>query len=102
MTGATSAGKIGTSEVYRLTNLTFISMRGHPPDEEKVKSKAQKGNLTSLASPFLFQVGEIKKLLTNGTFYYSYATPPNVPINLTLAAQKTVKHSGRTDNRFFW
>lgn len=80
VTGCSSAGKIGTCEIYRLTNVSLISMRGIPQDEEKV--------------------AEIKKLLTNGTFYFSWSASEE-PIDLTLAAQKAVK-TKETDNRFFW
>lgn len=74
----------------------MISLRGFPPDEEKV--------------------AEIKKLLCCGTFYYSWNmqqssgtnTTSNLPIfkggaiDLTLAAQKVSRGCGKTDNRFFW
>lgn len=74
-------GKLGTSEIYRLTNVSCISMRGYQPDEEKV--------------------GEIKKLLCCGTFYFSWSATEK-PVDLSLAAQKAVKPNAVTDNRFFW
>lgn len=80
VTGCTSAGKIGTSEVYRVTNVNMISLRGYQPDEEKV--------------------AEIRKLICCGTFYFAWANEDK-PIDLTLAAQKAVKYE-TTDNRFFW
>ena len=80
VTGCSSAGKLGTSEIYRLNNVAMVSVRGNPHDEEKV--------------------AEIKKLLTCGTFYFAWSsTEP--PIDLTLAAQKIAKNA-ETDNRFFW
>ena len=96
VTGCNSVGKLGTNEIYRVTNVQMISMRGFQPDEEKVS--------------------EIKKLLCCGTFYYSWnmqaSTIMNAndvwPINksgsidLTLAAQKVSKGCIKTDNRFFW
>ncbi len=83
VTGCNSAGKIGSCEIYRVSNVSMVSMRGHPPDEEKV--------------------AEIKKLLCCGTFYFSWAPPggPTKPIDLTLAAQKARRGLG-SDNRFFW
>lgn len=80
VTGCSSAGKFGTSEVYRLTNVSLVSMRGVPQDEEKVS--------------------EIKKLLTCGAFYFAWSSQDEA-IDLTLASQKAVTNK-ETDNRFFW
>lgn len=82
VTGCNSVGKLGSSEIYRLTNVSMVSMRGHPGDEEKV--------------------AEIKKLLCCGTFYFSWSSAPDKPaVDLTLAAQKA-KRGSKSDNRFFW
>ena len=82
VTGCTSAGKLGTSEIYRVTNVATVSLRGYSPDEEKVT--------------------EIRKLLSCGTFYFAWSKDDkHKPIDLTLSAQKSVKYS-TTDNRFFW
>ena len=60
----------------------MVSLRGVPSDEDRVT--------------------EIKKLLTCGTFYFAWSSPQEgPPIDLTLAAQKSVKFN-ETDNRFFW
>ncbi len=80
VTGCSSAGKVGTSEVYRVSNLSMVSMRGNPHDEERV--------------------AEIKKLLCCGAFYFSWSSTEK-PIDLTLAAQKA-RRGARSDNRFFW
>ncbi|XP_059090202.1 synaptojanin-1-like isoform X2 [Tigriopus californicus] len=80
VTGCVSAGKIGTSEIYRVTNVVMISMRNLPQDEEKVT--------------------EIKKLLCCGAFYFAWSHH-DTPIDLTLSTQKAVKFA-KTDNRFFW
>ena len=96
VTGCNSVGKLGANEIYRVSNVQLISMRGFQPDEEKV--------------------AEIKKLLCCGTFYYSWnmqqGSGPKTSsclsihnggsIDLTLAAQKVKKGSANTDNRFFW
>ena len=97
VTGCNSVGKLGTNEIYRVTNVQMISMRGFQPDEERVS--------------------EIKKLLCCGTFYYSWNMQPTsgsnsnhsiLPIykggaiDLTLAAQKVSRGCDKTDNRFFW
>lgn len=81
VTGCNSVGKIASTEVYRITNVVMISMRGFPGDDEKV--------------------AEIKKLLCCGTFYFSWSSQGDA-IDLTLAAQKAVKPMAKTDNRFFW
>ena len=96
ITGCNSVGKLGTNEIYRVTNVQMISMRGFQPDEQKVE--------------------EIKKLLCCGTFYYSWnmqqmsgTSSANIlpfhkggHIDLTLAAQKAGGIYMKTDNRFFW
>ena len=96
ITGCNSVGKLGTNEIYRVTNVQMISMRGFQPDEQKVE--------------------EIKKLLCCGTFYYSWnmqqmsgTSSANIlpfhkggHIDLTLAAQKAGGIYTKTDNRFFW
>ena len=94
ITGCNSVGKLGNNEIYRVTNVQMVSMRGFPPDEERVE--------------------EIKKLLCCGTFYYSWNMKPasttsqilpadkGGAIDLTLAAQKGLNKSAETDNRFFW
>lgn len=80
VTGCSSVGKLGTSEIYRLNNVAMISVRGNPQDEEKVS--------------------EIKKLLMCGTFYFSWSSSEQT-FDLTLAAQKLARNES-TDNRFFW
>ena len=84
MTGCSSAGKIGASEIYRITNVSMVSMRGGlQADEEKV--------------------AEVKKLLTCGAYYFSWSSnEQETPIDLTLTSQKAVFSKGKTDNRFFW
>ncbi len=85
VTGCNSAGKLGTSEIYRITNVSMVSMRGVPTDEDKV--------------------GEVKKLLCCGAFYFSWSSAPDKPaIDLTLAAQKArrANNSSKSDHRFFW
>ena len=79
VTGCSSAGKVGGSEIYKGTQKTMISMRGpHPGGEDKVS--------------------EIKKLLTCGTFYFTWSATEE-PMDLTLSCQKS---GAKTDNRFFW
>ena len=88
VTACNSVGKFGDAEIYRLVNISMVSMRGNQADEEKVI--------------------EIKKLLCNGTFYFSWSAQGqgqgqgHKALDLTLCAQKTVKTNTETDNRFFW
>lgn len=50
----------------------------------------------------LERIQEIRRVLSSGTFYFSW-TPQagQIPIDLTLCAQRAVK-TDVTDNRFFW
>uniref|UniRef100_A0A0K2U5M9 phosphoinositide 5-phosphatase n=1 Tax=Lepeophtheirus salmonis TaxID=72036 RepID=A0A0K2U5M9_LEPSM len=87
ITGCSSVGKIGNSEIYRISNVSMLSMRGNSADEEKVS--------------------DIKKLLCCGTFYFSWCFKgeKSDAFDLTLAEQKKAKHSEgkmETENRFFW
>ncbi len=81
VTSCASVGKINSSvDVYRVTGVSVISLRGVPGDEEKAV--------------------DVKKLLSSGAFYFSWNTLGG-PTNLTLSAQKAARTS-ELDNRFFW
>ncbi|XP_055900212.1 synaptojanin-1-like isoform X1 [Biomphalaria glabrata] len=75
-----SVGKIGESEVFRITGVSFISLRNDPSDEDRI--------------------GEIRKLLSSGTFYFTWCAT-GVPWDLSLCAQRKLQEHD-TDNRFFW
>ncbi|XP_059179019.1 synaptojanin-1-like [Physella acuta] len=75
-----SVGKIGESEVFRINGVQFISLRNDPTDEDRI--------------------GEIKKLLSSGTFYFTWKAGGN-PWDLSLCAQRKLQDH-ETDNRFFW
>lgn len=81
ITGCLSIGKLGTSEIFRITDTTFISLRNNPQDLERIM--------------------EVKKVLNSGTFYFSWTSTSKEPLDLTLCAQRAV-HTKETDNRFFW
>ncbi|KAG1708515.1 Synaptojanin-1 [Nymphon striatum] len=83
VTGCVSVGKTGGSEIYRITNTSFISLRNQSQDDERVI--------------------EVRKLLNSGTFFFSRVAEENdtYGFDLTLCAQKHVK-TKETDNRFFW
>uniref|UniRef100_T1IB66 phosphoinositide 5-phosphatase n=1 Tax=Rhodnius prolixus TaxID=13249 RepID=T1IB66_RHOPR len=80
ITGCISLGKISDTEVFRITQTSFLSLRKQPQDDEFVS--------------------EVKKLLNSGTFYFSWS-PTGDPVDITLCAQRRVM-TGTTDNRFFW
>lgn len=80
ITGCLSVGKLGTSEIYKITDTTFVSLRNNAQDLERIQ--------------------EVKKVLNCGTFYFSWSSTQE-PLDLTLCAQRGI-HTHETDNRFFW
>ncbi|XP_068082117.1 synaptojanin-1 [Anabrus simplex] len=80
VTGCISIGKIGESEVFRITQTNFVSLRNQPQDEERIS--------------------EVRKLLNSGTFYFSWSSSGE-GFDITLCAQRR-KKTTMTDNRFFW
>ncbi|XP_076262081.1 synaptojanin isoform X1 [Rhynchophorus ferrugineus] len=82
VTGCFSIGKIGDTEIFRITQTQFVPLH-HPQNEDKIS--------------------EVRKLLNSGTFYFSwYSGPPGgIPLDLTLCAQRRIKTT-TTDHRFFW
>lgn len=81
VTGCVSVGKLAGSEVYRVTDVKMVGLRGYSPDEEKVQ--------------------EVKKLLMSGSGYFAWAAGQEQPIDLTLCAQRAHKYA-EPDNRFLW
>lgn len=80
VTGCVSVGKINDSEIFRITATSFLSLRHDASDEERIQ--------------------ELKKLLSSGTFYFSWSST-GATFDLSLCAQRQEqKHV--TDNRFFW
>ncbi|KDR22712.1 Synaptojanin-1 [Zootermopsis nevadensis] len=80
VTGCVSVGKIGDSEVFRVTQTSFVSLRNQSQDEERI--------------------AEVRKLLNSGTFYFSWSSSGEA-LDITLCAQRRRKNAV-TDNRFFW
>nr|XP_018906096.1 PREDICTED: synaptojanin-1 isoform X1 [Bemisia tabaci] len=80
VTGCVSVGKIFDSEIFRITQTSFISLRNQAQDEERIS--------------------EVRKLLNSGTFYFSWSSTSE-PLDITLCAQRRCK-TNITDNRFFW
>lgn len=83
ITGCVSIGKIGDSEVFRITQTQFVSLQ---PE------------LTTCVD----NISDVRKLLSLGTFYFAQSSQgSNVPFDITLCAQRR-KKIDETDNRFFW
>lgn len=82
VSGCVSIGKIQNSEIFRVTDTIFISLRHNQSDLERIQ--------------------EIRRVLSSGNFYFSWS--PNssqTPIDLSLCSQRTTR-TDKTDNRFFW
>ncbi|KAK6191374.1 hypothetical protein SNE40_003083 [Patella caerulea] len=80
VTSCISVGKIGETEVFKITAVHLLSLRNEPSDEDRVV--------------------EVKKLLSSGTFYFSWSTHGS-PWDLSLCAQRK-QQDQESDNRFFW
>lgn len=75
-----SVGKVLNSEIFRITETYFISLRNNQQDVERIQ--------------------EVRKVLNSGTFYFSWSTT-GTPLDLTLCEQRA-SSSAESDNRFFW
>ncbi|CAG0907936.1 unnamed protein product, partial [Darwinula stevensoni] len=80
VTACSSVGKIRDSEVFRITQTQFVSLRGAVGDDERVS--------------------EVRKVLNSGTFYFTWSGSSE-PLDLSLCVQRRTRTSV-TDNRFFW
>lgn len=79
--GCFSVGKIGESEVFRITQSSFVPLFYTSQGTED-------------------RVAEVRKVLNSGTFYFSWSAGQE-SLDITLSAQRRCK-STITDNRFFW
>lgn len=75
-----SVGKVLNSEIFRITETCFISLRNSQQDIERIQ--------------------EVRKVLNSGTFYFSWSLS-GAPLDLTLCEQRA-SFTAETDNRFFW
>ncbi|KAL1454243.1 hypothetical protein WDU94_010517 [Cyamophila willieti] len=80
VTGCVSVGKIADSEIFRVTQTSFVSLRNQSSDEDRI--------------------GEVRKLLNSGTFYFSWSAGAVKSLDLSLCAQRR-KYTTETDRRFF-
>uniref|UniRef100_UPI0037E954CE synaptojanin-1 isoform X2 n=1 Tax=Semicossyphus pulcher TaxID=241346 RepID=UPI0037E954CE len=80
VTGCSSVGKVQDSEVFRVTQTDFISLKNDPGDEERIS--------------------EVRKVLNSGHFYFAWSAT-GVSMDLSLNAHRRILED-TTDNRFFW
>ncbi|XP_049598661.1 synaptojanin-1 isoform X3 [Syngnathus scovelli] len=80
VTGCSSVGKVQESEVFRVTQTDFVSLKNDPGDEERI--------------------GEVRKVLNSGHFYFAWSAS-GVGMDLSLNARRRILED-TTDNRFFW
>lgn len=81
VTGCFSVGKVGESEIFRITQTHFVPLHYAQGHEDRVS--------------------EVRKVLNSGTFYFSWCAGSQESLDITLSAQRRCK-STATDNRFFW
>uniref|UniRef100_A0A3B4HAL4 Synaptojanin-1 n=1 Tax=Pundamilia nyererei TaxID=303518 RepID=A0A3B4HAL4_9CICH len=79
VTGCSSVGKVQDSEVFRVTQTDFISLKNDPGDEERI--------------------AEVRKVLNSGHFYFAWSST-GVSMDLSLNAHRRIIED-TTDNRFF-
>uniref|UniRef100_A0A672GEK2 phosphoinositide 5-phosphatase n=1 Tax=Salarias fasciatus TaxID=181472 RepID=A0A672GEK2_SALFA len=75
-----SVGKVQDSEVFRVTQTDFISLKNDPGDEDRI--------------------AEVRKVLNSGHFYFAWSST-GVSMDLSLNAHRRILED-TTDNRFFW
>ncbi|XP_022594498.1 synaptojanin-1 isoform X1 [Seriola dumerili] len=80
VTGCSSVGKVQDSEVFRVTQTDFISLKNDPGDEDRI--------------------AEVRKVLNSGHFYFAWSAT-GVSMDLSLNARRRILED-TTDNRFFW
>ncbi|XP_053296972.1 synaptojanin-1 isoform X1 [Pleuronectes platessa] len=80
VTGCSSVGKVQDSEVFRVTQTDFISLKNDPGDEDRI--------------------AEVRKVLNSGHFYFAWSSS-GVSLDLSLNARRRIQEDS-TDNRFFW
>lgn len=96
VTGCFSVGRIGDTEIFRVTQTQFVSLQLQQPSEDRI--------------------AEVRKVLNSGTFYFNAQSqagqqqqqqpghspsPPTVPFDLTLCAQRR-RRTAAAESRFFW
>lgn len=91
VTGCFSVGRIGDTEIFRITQTQFVSLQLQQPSEDRI--------------------AEVRKVLNSGTFYFSsgsgggggnVASPGGGTFDLTLCAQRRRRADAAPESRFFW
>lgn len=82
ISGCHSVGKIYESEIFQITQTNFIPLH-HVQNVHDDRTS------------------EVRKVLNSGTFYFSWTSGSDNPLDITLSAQERYAASC-TDNRFFW
>ncbi|XP_061659106.1 synaptojanin-1 [Syngnathoides biaculeatus] len=80
VTGCSSVGKVQDSEVFRVTQTDFVSLKNESSDEERI--------------------AEVRKVLNSGHFYFAWSAT-GISMDLSLNARRRILED-TTDNRFFW
>lgn len=115
VTGCSSVGRIGEADVYRVTQTALVPLQLAPP--ATAASSAPSGGVGGGAGGGEDdRVGNVRKLLASGVFYFMWSTSDGVSPNFTLCEQRrhTAEQRERAedgsrsrtvdipDNRFFW
>lgn len=102
VTGCFSVGRIGDTEIFRVTQTQFVSLQHQQPQSSSAEER----------------IGDVRKVLNSGTFYFSSnhtagsgsGAPPSTAsatatavrsFDLTLCAQRRYR-TAEPDTRFFW
>lgn len=82
ISGCLSVGKLAHSEIFKITDAEFVSLRNPGGDLDRVQ--------------------ELSRLFKSGAFYFSYSqVAGKTPLDLSIAFQRQSR-TKETDNRFFW
>lgn len=82
ISGCLSVGKLAHSEVFKITDAEFVSLRCPGADLDRIQ--------------------ELARLFKSGAFYFSSSTNPKLnPLDLSISLQRQSRTKS-TDNRFFW
>lgn len=107
VTGCFSVGKIGESEIFRITQTQFVPLHYDRSNEDRVGEvrKVLNSGILSSTMIYFFLYLQIRMftliLIISGTFYFSWSSADHEILDITLSAQRRCR-SRTTDNRFFW
>ena len=82
VTGCASIGKIGSTEIFRISNVAFVNLQENSECDSRIS--------------------DVHKLLMSGSFYFTHhAEDCDDVFDLSLSAQRS-KLMSDFDGRFFW